>query len=194
MKRIFTAVDISEAARRKVSVYIESLRRQFPALRVGWDKPEKLHLTLKFLGDINDERLGKLTAAAANAAREISAFKLRISGTGVFPNPRKARVLWLGVEDAQGNLRKLNEALENECERLGFAREKRDFKAHLTIARLREPEKSKSLAEAHLRENFAAIEFDVSEMVIYQSELSPQGSRYTVVSKHAFKNSCLRLR
>ncbi|HEX9960491.1 MAG TPA: 2'-5' RNA ligase family protein, partial [Pyrinomonadaceae bacterium] len=76
--------------------------------------------------------------------------------------------------------------LESECERHGFAPETRDFKAHLTIARLREPEKSANLVETHLQEKFEAVEFEVSEIVIYQSELSPQGSRYTVVSKHAF--------
>lgn len=187
MKRIFTAIDISEEARRKVSARIENLRRQFPALRVGWDKPEKLHLTLKFLGETNEEQLEKLSDAVEKTARGISDFKLRIEDAGVFPNQRKARVLWLGVKDEKGNLRKLNEALESECERQGLARETRDFKAHLTIARLREPEKSKSLVEAHLRETFAAVEFEVSEVVIYQSELSPQGSRYTVVSKHVLK-------
>jgi 2'-5' RNA ligase len=183
MKRIFVAIDISEEARRKASEYIESLRRRFPDLRVGWDKHEKLHLTLKFLGEMSDEQLAALTKAVEKAAREISSFKLRIAGNGVFPSRRKARVLWLGVEDEKGSLRKLNETLENECERQGLTREKRDFKAHLTIARLREPEKSSSLIEAHLQEKFAAIDFEVSEVVIYQSELSPQGSRYTIVSK-----------
>lgn len=189
MKRIFVAVDISEEARLEAARYIESLRRRFPNLRVGWDKPEKLHLTLKFLGETSDEQLAGLTKAVERAARETANFKLRIDGTGVFPSRRKARVLWLGVTDGRENLRKLNEALERECERAGFACETRDFKAHLTIARLREPEKSRNLVEAHLQENFAAIEFEVSEIVIYQSELSPQGSRYNVVSKHAFNIS-----
>lgn len=186
MKRIFVAVDISEEARREISEYIENLRRQFPAPRVGWDKPEKLHLTLKFLGDTDDEQLAKLSQAVEETARQISNFKLRIAGTGAFPNRRKARVLWLGVEDEKGSLRKLNEILESECERSSFSRETRDFKAHLTIARLREPEKSKNLVAAHLQGKFEAPEFEVSEIVIYQSELSPQGSRYTVVSRHGF--------
>jgi 2'-5' RNA ligase len=188
MKRIFVAIDISEEARRKASRYIESLRRRFPALRVGWDKPEKLHLTLKFLGDTGDEQLLKLTKAIEKAARQISNFKLRIAGTGVFPNRRKARVLWLGVTDESESLTKLSKILESEVEREGFARETRDFKAHLTLARLREPEKSGNLVETHLQEKFEAVEFEVSEIVIYQSELSPQGSRYAVVSKHAFKS------
>jgi 2'-5' RNA ligase len=189
MKRIFVAVDISEEARSRASRYIENLRRQFSELRVGWEKPEKLHLTLKFLGDTDDEQLGKLTEAVEKTAREIPNFTLQISDTGVFPSQRKARVLWLGVKDEQGNLRKLNEVLEGECEKKGFVPEKRDFKAHLTIARLREPEKSRALIEAHLRENFAALEFEVSEIVIYQSQFLSQGSRYTIVSKHAFNSN-----
>jgi 2'-5' RNA ligase len=188
MKRIFVAIDISEAARRKASAHIETLRRRFPELRVGWEKPEKLHLTLKFLGDTGDEQLRNLTKAVEKAARQISNFKLRISGTGVFPNRRKARILWLGVTSENESLRKLSEILESECEREGFAPETRDFKAHLTIGRLREPEKSGNLAETHLQEKFEAVEFEVSEIAIYQSELSPQGSRYTIVSKHAFKS------
>src|SRR5215212_7221627 len=99
MKRIFVAIDISEEARRKASEYIESLRRSFPGLRVGWDKYEKLHLTLKFLGETSDEQLAKLTKAVEKAARETSSFKLRIADTGVFPSQRKARILRLGVED-----------------------------------------------------------------------------------------------
>lgn len=188
MKRIFVAVDISAEARRRAAEHIENLKRQFPRLRVGWEKPEKLHLTLKFLGDTDNRHLAGLTEAVEAAARSIAAFKLRISAAGVFPNRRKARVLWLGVIDERENLRKLNETLENECETQGFAREKRDFKAHLTIARLREPENSADLIEAHLRQAFAPVEFDVSEIVIYESELLPHGSRYKIVSKHAFQS------
>mgnify|MGYP002779648670 CR=1 FL=1 len=187
MKRIFVAVDISEEARRQAAAHIENLKKQFPRLRVGWERPEKLHLTLKFLGDTDDWRLANLTEAVESAAaRQISNFKLQVSSTGVFPNQRRARVLWLGVIDGSGNLRKLNETLENECAARGLAREQRDFKAHLTIARLREPEKSGSLIEAHLRQNFEAVDFEISEIVIYESELLPQGSRYKIVSKHAF--------
>jgi 2''-5'' RNA ligase len=184
MKRIFVAVDISEEARRKAAVYVENLRRRFSDLRVGWEKPEKLHLTLKFLGDIDDKKLEKLTVAVSRTAEISRKFSLRITGTGVFPNPRRARVVWLGVEDHAKSLSKLWETLESECEREGFERESRAFSPHLTIGRLREPERSGELVTAHLGENFESEEFEVSEIVIYQSRLLPQGSRYTVVSRH----------
>lgn len=180
-KRVFVAVDISEEARLKVSAYIKSLREKFPNTRVGWDKPEKLHLTLKFLGEIDDEQLAKLIEAIEKTAKEFAPFKSQIAETGVFPSPRQARVLWIDVKDEEEKLRQLNEVLENECAKLGFTREKRNFKAHLTIARLKE--RSGELVETHLKQNFEPIEFEVSELVIYQSELRPTGSVYSVISK-----------
>lgn len=183
MKRIFTAVDISDETRRKFSDYIATLRAGFPNVRVGWDKPEKLHLTLKFLGDINEKQLGDLTGAVSETAKQISDFKLRISKTGVFPTMQNARILWLGVEDEKGSLRKLNEILESQCNSKGFAGEKRSFKAHLTIGRLREPHNSRQLVENHLRNDFESAEFTIKEIVIYESKLAPTGSVYSVVEQ-----------
>ena len=184
MKRIFTAIDISEEARRQIADYIKTLRSTFPALRVGWEKPEKLHLTMKFLGDIDDAQLKNLCGAVEKVAQQTSRFKLKIYNTGVFPSARNPRILWLGLQDEKGSLQNLNEILETECEKIGFAREKRNFKAHLTIARLREPHNSRDLAQKHLQNEFDAVEFDAIEIVIYASKLLPQGSIYSAVSKY----------
>lgn len=188
-KRIFIAVDISDEARRRVSVYIESLRREFPNLRVGWEKPEKLHLTLKFLGDADENQLKDLIEIANRTAAQISKFTLRISQTGVFPSPRNARILWLGVKDEKKSLLKISEILEAECEKPGFSKEKRNFKAHLTIARLREPHKSKEIAQKHLQNEFEPVEFEVPEIVIYESRLQPSGSIYSIVSRHKIEET-----
>jgi len=188
MKRIFTAIDISVEARAKIAEYTENLRRDFSKLRVGWEKAEKLHLTLKFLGDTEENQLGSLIEAVEKTARQISSFNLQISGTGVFPLSRKARVLWLGLKDEKGSLRNLNEILETECEQIGFAKEKRNFKPHLTIARLREPHKSNELAQKHLENEFQTIEFEVNEIIIFESKLLPKGSIYSAVSKHKLGN------
>src|SRR3712207_6368818 len=128
-KRIFTAIDISELARQKVSGYIENLRMEFSNLRIGWEKAEKLHLTLKFFGDCNERQLRNLEDAAANSARaffdseKIANFKIQISDTGVFPSKRNARILWLGLQDESRNLAKINRILETECENAGFEKE-----------------------------------------------------------------------
>ena len=189
MKRIFTAIDISEEVRARVSESVETLGREFPNIRVGWEKPEKLHLTLKFLGDINEIQLRNLTYAVAQTAKQIANFNLQIVGTGVFPSMRNARILWLGLKDEKGNLTHLNEIFENECENLGFTREKRNFKPHLTIARLREPQKSRELSEKHLSNNFQSEGFNINQIVIYESVLKPTGSVYTVVSSHKFSDN-----
>ena len=188
-KRIFVAIDISDGARNTVANYIEDLRGEFSNARVGWERVEKLHLTIKFLGDIDSIQLQHLTEAVEKTARQFSKFNLQISQTGVFPPKRNARILWLGIDDEARNLQKINDILETECEKKGFVKESRKFKAHLTIGRLREPNKSKELIDRHLNKTFAAVEFKVSEIVIYESRLQKSGSIYSVVSKHRFKEN-----
>ncbi len=178
-KRIFVAIDISDEARIKVADYIEDLRDEFSSLRVGWEKAEKLHLTVKFLGDVDSNELQSLTEAVEKTAQQFSSFNLQISQTGVFPSKRNARILWLGIDDEHGSLQKINDILETECRQKGFVEENRKFKAHLTIGRLREPNKSKELIERHLNKTFAAVKFEVSEIVIYESRLQKSGSIFT---------------
>jgi 2'-5' RNA ligase len=187
MKRIFTAIDISDEARAKTADYIKNLREEFAQIRVGWERTEKLHLTLKFFGDVDEEQLTKLTVAVEETAKQLSDFRLQITETGVFPSKRNARVLWLGVRDEKGILQKLNEILENECEKKGFVREKRNFKAHLTIARLREPHSSKELVERHLINKFYSDQFQVSKIAIYESHLQKTGSIYEKIKNAELK-------
>lgn len=193
MRRIFTSIDISEEARIKAAEYIKNLRKEFSHVRVGWERAEKLHLTLKFFGDVDDEQLTNLTSAVEESAKRFSDFKLQITETGVFPSKENARVLWLGVRDEKESLQNLNEILENECEKRGFAKEKRNFKAHLTIARLREPHKSIKLANFHAQCEFLSNEFTVSELIIVQSQLSASGSRYTPLFRAQFHKPDLPL-
>jgi 2'-5' RNA ligase len=184
MKRIFVAVDISDEARRGAASYIESLRKEFRDVRVGWERAEKLHLTMKFLGNCEENQLIELEKAVAGISREISKFRFQVAETGVFPNARNPRVLWIDVKDAAGNLSKINDRLETECEKIGFARENRRFVPHLTIARIKEPHRARDLAQTHLQNKFEPVETLVSRIVIYESQLLPTGSVYSVVSKH----------
>jgi 2'-5' RNA ligase len=188
MKRIFVAVDISDEARGRAKTHIEALRTAFEAVRVGWERPEKLHLTLKFLGETDERRLVELKRIVAGIAGGNSNFKLKISNAGIFPNVRNPRVLWIDVIDEAGNLAEIFRELDERCEKLGFARESRKFVPHLTIGRVREPGRAKELGAAHLEKGFEPVEFDVSEIVIYESKLLPTGSVYAVVSKHVKKD------
>lgn len=180
-KRVFVGIDISDEAKDKTSKFIEDLRKGFPDLCVGWEKKEKLHLTLKFLGEIEEKELSELTAAVENTSRKIKSFSLRLKDTGVFPNSKKAKVLWIDLKDEKGSLIELNKMFEEECEKCGFKRESRTFKPHLTIARLRESENSSELAQKHLHKKFEPVEFEVSEIVIFQSVLQSTGSVYSKI-------------
>lgn len=186
MKRIFVAADISEEARRKTAQYIDGLKSKFRNLRVGWEKPEKLHLTLKFLGDVSERQLDEIRGSIRETIEKFAKlgysaadFNFQISGTGVFPNAKRPRVLWLGLKDESDGLNRLNEILEIECERIGFEKENRKFSPHLTIGRIREPFNSFQLAQTHLQNDFEPVEFEVSEIVIYESKLQPTGSLYS---------------
>jgi 2'-5' RNA ligase len=156
-----------------------------PDVRAGWESPEKLHITLKFLGEIDERRAAELGSAATRAARNVSCFGLRIEGAGSFPPRGVARILWLGVVEETGALARLQQSLEDECAREGFPREARPFHPHITIARLRRPEGARRLAVLHQEKGFAPASFEVADLVLMRSELGSGGSRYTELSRHA---------
>jgi 2'-5' RNA ligase len=153
-------------------------------VRASWEKPEKLHITLKFLGDIEPARVESLSSAAARAVACVELFELTIDEPGSFPPHGQPRMLWLGIVDATGKLAFMQSALETECAAVGFARESRAFKPHLTLARLRSPQGARELAAAHRETPFEPQRFRVSEVIVMLSELGPDGSRYTPLSRH----------
>lgn len=182
MKRIFVAVDISDETREKAAGHVRFLRRAYPDLRVGWERNEKLHLTIKFLGDTEEGALDNLKKSMSRAAEISTPFKITVGGAGSF-----SRVLWLGVGDPSGKFAKLYSSIENKAARAGFARETRDFMPHLTLARLREPARSGDLIRTHLETKFEPVEFEVRHITIYESRLQPTGSIYSVNSIYYLK-------
>lgn len=186
--RVFCAVELPAEVREAAAAHVARLRRDFPDARAGWVRPEGLHVTLKFIGEIEPERLQSLTRAASAAAWKFPPFELSIEGAGTFPPRGAARVLWLGIGDASGQLASLHSRLEKACLAAGFPFEAKRFNPHLTLARLRQPKGAHELSEAHRRSTFGPHNFNVTELVVMRSELGPGGSRYTPLSRHAFKS------
>ena len=182
--RVFCAVELPDELRSRVAERVRRLRAEFPDVRASWEKPEKLHITLKFLGDVETARVGALSNAAERAAAGLEPFELTIEEPGSFPPHGQPRVLWLGIVDASGRLALMQRALETECAAVGFPRESRAFKPHLTLARVRSPQGARELAAAHRETPFAPQRFKVSELIVMRSELGPGGSRYTPLSRH----------
>lgn len=185
--RVFCAVEIPATARRLLLDHIARLKAAAPEAQASWSREANLHLTLKFLGEIKETSVEKLSDAASRAVAGLSPFSIRLEDTGVFPNHGAPRVLWIGIKDLSGELAELQARLEDQTALAGFPKEARRFQPHLTLARLRKPLHARTLAAAHQQLEFEPQEVEVSELLVIRSELSSAGSKYTVVSRHALR-------
>jgi RNA 2',3'-cyclic 3'-phosphodiesterase len=182
--RTFCAFELPAELRSELEAHIRRLRETVPDVRASWSRPENTHLTLKFFGNVPVEKLPRISAAAEQVAQQFTPIKIEVAKTGVFPNVNRARVLWVGVNDPSGELQRLQRKLEDEFEVEGFPKEDRTFKPHLTIARIRTPEGARQLADAHMRMEFTSSQITLNELVVFRSEPSSKGSRYTPISEH----------
>jgi 2'-5' RNA ligase len=185
--RFFCAIELPSELRARAVEHMTRLRDDVPYARAGWEHIDKLHITLKFLGEIASNQVEALSDVASRAVEKTRPFILALEGAGAFPPSGVPRILWLGINDSSGALSQLQSHLEEECEKAGFAREERPFHPHLTIARIRAPRAARQLARLHQELGFGAIEFYVTELVVMQSELAAGGSRYTEITRHRFK-------
>ena len=184
---MFCAIDLPDVVRGRLEDHVSRLRKQVPEVAASWSRVENIHLTLKFFGNVEVTQIQKISDAAERVAKQFSSFQIAVGETGVFPRPSRPQVLWIGVNDPSGQLASVQERFENECEAEGFAKENRAYRPHLTIARLRNPEGARRLADAHLEMRFEAIDLKVRELVVFRSELSPKGSKYTKISAADFR-------
>lgn len=183
--RLFIAVELAEAIRERLSAAQERLRRC--PCGVKWVKPELMHLTLKFLGEVEEAAIAGIGAAIAAAAQGVSPFDLTVAGLGAFPERGAPRVLWAGIQD-NGSLALLNRRLEEGLAPLGFPPEGRPFSPHLTIGRVKEPRGAGALRGVLDRER--AAEFGscrVEEIILMLSVLSPAGPTYTPLRRHRLR-------
>jgi len=174
--RLFVALDIPDDVRAAIAAAVKKLQRTCEAAR--WVRLEGAHVTLKFIGEVPAERAEPIKAALATVLFP-GAIKIFFRGIGFFPNERRPRVLWAGVE-VDPELRTLAAAVKNSLEPLGFACEQREFSPHVTLARFKSPEKLESLRTAIAAAG--PLEFGsvvAHEFHLYQSILKPGGAEYT---------------
>jgi 2'-5' RNA ligase len=175
--RLFLAIELSAPLLDALESAIAPLRAEAP--EVAWVPVAKRHLTLKFLGDVGEERLDSLVVLADRVAREHRAFSMQVGGLGAFPNFRRARVVWIGVEH-EAKLELLHHDLEVAGEGAGFEIEGRAFRPHVTLARVRAPmgvEQARRLARVARKVDFSA-HVDVAEITLFESMLAPPGASY----------------
>lgn len=189
--RLFVALDIDEAIRARISTFIEGVRGFAPQAR--WVHPESLHVTLKFIGEQPEAQLKTIQGALhAIRSREIT---LGFRGCGFFPNPKRARVFWIGIDGGEALIHLATE-VDHALEPIGVPREAHPYTPHLTLARgaggsgsphLRKSDRENSQF-ARLQEKVPSLTADFGTMTareffLYQSQLSAKGSRYSRIAR-----------
>jgi len=180
--RTFIAVEIPDEARDVISSVISELRGFCSGVR--WVPPENLHLTLKFLGNLNPERLSALRSALGGALVGARAFGITLSGIGAFPDLRRPRVFWIGVGDGREDFEELYNRVEDALSGEGFPREGRRFSPHLTIGRVKSPKGLGGAASKIADITFPPQKFIVDEVVLMRSDLKPSGPIYTPLERY----------
>ena len=184
--RAFIAFNIP----KNVLSHIRSIQETLSTggISMRWTPVENVHLTLKFLGDIQRTDVEKIFEVMGDTVRAASPIHLSTKGMGVFPGIRRPRVLWIGLRGDTAPLIDLQHRLDAGLEHLGFIREPRPFKAHLTIGRARGPLNPKKLASLMASAgSFESPAFTADELILFQSELFPKGPVYTELKKAALK-------
>jgi len=178
--RAFIAIDLPEEIHLELARWQSGFRTVCPEAK--WTKPDGIHLTLKFLGEISDSQVQQVIKAL-KALPTFRRFAIEVKGFGFFPDGRRPRVFWTGVE-APAELQQLAERVEASLEKLGFAREARAFTPHLTLARFKAPRPQPDLqAMVEQHRSHPLGRFEVSEFFLFESKLSPQGAEYRKVAR-----------
>lgn len=176
--RLFVAVEIAGTVGAALEAEVcGPLSETLPGAR--FTRPEGRHLTLKFLGETEDGRLGAVEAALGRAVDGHGPVELALGELGGFPNLRRPRVVWVGVAGATESLARLAGDVEAELAAVGFPREQRAFRPHLTLCRFRVPEQIGDLPVVDVPDEG----FVVSEVVLFRSQLHPEGARYSALAR-----------
>ncbi len=188
--RSFIAIELPAAVKQELTTLEDILKKRCPQV-VRWVDPQNIHVTLKFLGDVDSDRVDEINMAIDEATQGMSPFHLELKDLGVFPNLNKVNIIWV---DAKGDLDKLTylqKQIESNMEQLGFTREDRDFTPHLTIGRVRDyasPDDRKKIGQILSQTAFASAQvITVGSVNLMKSQLTNTGAIYTRLYASMFK-------
>jgi len=176
--RSFIAIELPES----VKSLLDNLQQELKNLRLkaAWVRPRNIHLTLKFLGNINPADIENIGGAMVDAAAKCTPFELNVGGIGFFPGIKRPRIIWVGLGGATAVLLELQRNLEDRLATVGFAKEKRSFKAHLTLGRIRQAVDPSALGRAI--EDYSDLgrqQFTADRIILFKSDLKPSGAVYS---------------
>jgi 2'-5' RNA ligase len=183
--RLFIAIALPEAVRHAIEKAQNGLRAALPAKSIRWARSDQFHLTMRFLGGVEAQRVDRLNEAVRRACAGAGVLQLRAARIGVFPGPRRPRVVWTGVDDRDGRLAKLQRSIEAVTSAFTDEPPQDTFTGHVTLARCRDISRADASTLATLvqaMENRSFGDWTADGVDIIRSQPTPQGSRYTTLA------------
>jgi 2'-5' RNA ligase len=180
--RSFLAIELPKPILRKIEEVQGDLRLAHADVR--WVNPEKIHLTLKFFGNIEESRIDPIFKAIEEPILSTPPFSLKVRGVGAFPQMKNPRVIWMGLVNGKEVLASLQKQIEIQLKKIGFQPEDRPFHPHLTLGRVRSSRGKEELVgrmEKHREEEFG--DFQIERVVLFKSDLKPTGPIYTLLKE-----------
>jgi 2'-5' RNA ligase len=185
--RTFIAINIPDHVREAIDGFQKKLKEY--SADVKWVRPESIHITLKFLGDVEIGRIDKMAHAVQDAVNDVEPFTISVSGVGTFPNDRRPRVLWVGVQEGAETLSDLAKKIDHALSTMGFEKEKRKYSAHLTLGRVRSPNYIDKTVRDMRSMGFESESFAVGSIEVMKSQLLKTGAVYTALHHIKFKGA-----
>ena len=176
--RTFIAIRLHDSLQNAVSEIIDKLAST--NAKVKWVEPENVHLTLKFLGNVEEERLPEVYEACERAAKGVAPIDIEMRALGCFPDTKSPRIVWLGIERGADALKRLQERVESELRATGFPKEDKPFRAHLTLGRVKGKQKLAALCRLlEEKRNVFVGTMRAEKISVMKSKTMPAGPVYT---------------
>ena len=179
--RVFIAVPVPEEIKNNIANSQEILKQKFDNDKIKWVKANLMHITIKFLGDIETAMIPDMKKMVQKSIADANSFKLSVKKIGVFPGIRKPRIIWAGIEQDVGKLVDIHEKINENINVLGFKKESKGLTPHITLARVKHKPINSKILKQVIEESQRLFlgEFQVNNIILYKSELYPTGPLYT---------------
>ena len=175
--RAFIAIPLDPKIQHSIERMQDHLKKSNNDIK--WVKPENIHITLKFLGDIDTKQINSIKQILSNCTHNTRPFKVELSQLGAFPNIDRPRTLWVGLKDSKQRLNQISMSLEKTLGKIGFQTDQKPFSSHITIGRIRSSKNidalSKSMSSYQISENCTQT---ISKIILFQSTLCSEGPIY----------------
>lgn len=189
--RAFIAIELAQNIKTALGALQEELKKS--GADVKWVEPRNIHLTLKFLGEINETQIQKISLIIEKIASEQIPFTIHLSSIGAFPKPDYPRVIWVGIDRGDKETQDIAKRIEEATALIGIPKEERAFSSHITIARVRSDLNRQKLTAdlVRLANNAEKINYDfqAEKITLFKSTLSPKGALYEILKDASFKTA-----